>query len=142
MGLVNFDYSAWVKRYPEFATVTEPLAADYFTEATLYMANDGTGPVTDLAQLSLLLNMLTAHIARIYAIIAGQAPSGLVGRIESASEGSVDVTVKLADAIPGSMAWFVQTPYGLSFWQATARYRTARYRPPQWRQSIAPWPLI
>lgn len=129
MGVVvNFNYASWVARYPEFAGVTQPVAQGYFDEATMYCRNDGGGQVPTAAMQSTLLGMLTAHIAKIYATIDGVAPSGLVGRISDAAEGSVHVTVEMPQSMPGSAAWFTQTVYGISFWQATVGYRTARYR--------------
>jgi hypothetical protein len=125
---VTFNYTAWVLRYPEFQTVMEPVAQAYFDEATIYLRNDGTGPVrNDRIQL-LLLNMLTAHLAKLYATINGQPASGLVGRISQATEGSVSAGTDL-NGVPGNAAWFTQTSYGLSFWQATAPYRRMRYVP-------------
>lgn len=129
MGVtVTFDYDAWQKRYPEFRTVDPVLAQAYFDEATLYLRNDGTGPVATEAVQSLLLNMLTAHIAKLNATINGVTPSGLVGRIKDAHEGSVSVSVDTG-ILPGSAAWYAQTTYGFAFWQATRAYRTAQYRP-------------
>ena len=116
---VAFNYSAWSARYPEFSTVTEQTAQLYFNEACLYCDNTGTGPVKDEAVLSVLLNMLTAHIA--YLSTPGRDS---VGRVSSASEGSVSASFDLQ--VPGSAAWFAQSKYGLAFWQATAQYRTAR----------------
>lgn len=126
MGVVvTFDYAGWVARYPEFAAVTQPLAQSYFDEATIYQANDGSGPVKTAAIQSTLLNMLTAHIAALYAA-AAPGVSPLVGRISSATEGSVSVNVEMETTI--NSAWFMQTKYGASYWQATAGYRTMRYR--------------
>lgn len=137
MGVVvAFNYStpdvpnspAWVLRYPEFASVDEVTATGYWTEATIYHVNDGSGPIKTAEVQSTLLNMLTAHIAARYAVLNGQAASPLVGRIENASQGSVSVNAKYADATPGSMAWYVQTKYGADYWSATRVYRTMRYR--------------
>lgn len=127
--IVEFDYDVWVARYPEFAGVSEAAAQAYFDEATIYNRNDGGGPVPTAAVQSTLLNMLTAHIAARYATINGQVPSTLVGRISDASEGSVSVKADYAEATPGSMAWYIQTKYGADYWQASAPYRTMRYRP-------------
>lgn len=127
MGVVvTFNYAVWVARYPEFATVSQPLAQSYFDEASIYHANDGTGPVKTAAQQSTYLNMLTAHIAALNATVAGVAPSPLVGRITNASEGSVSVASDYPVTI--NNAWFAQTKYGAAYWQATAGYRTMRYR--------------
>lgn len=130
MGIAVFDPTAFNARYPEFNTVAEPLLASYFVEAGLYLNNTECSPVQDVARRGLLLNMLTAHIAALNAGTNGNAPSGLVGRINSATEGSVTVGADMPNQ-PGSAAWFQQTTYGAAYWQATAQYRTARYVPGQ-----------
>lgn len=139
-GVVTFDYATWAARYPELAaSVDEALATLYFGEATLYLDNSAQSVVRDLTARAALLNMLTAHIAKLNATIGGQPPSGLVGRVASASEGSVSVSTD-AGAIPGTAAYFAQTQYGMSFWAATARYRTARYIPgPRPYLGVSPW---
>lgn len=131
MGAVaTFDYTGWLARYPEFSNVNSATASAYFTEATLYHRNDGGGLVVDSAQQLLLLNMLTAHIAYLNSGTAtNPAPGGgLVGRIANATEGSVSVALEM-QALPGTAAWFAQTKYGMSYWQAMAPYRMARYIP-------------
>lgn len=133
MGAVaQFDVAKWRTRYPEFAYVTDDQAKEYFAEATIYHANDGSGPVRSATTQLVLLNMLVAHIAALYASkTAGKddPANPLVGRIGNATEGSVSVQADYADSTPGSMAWFVQTRYGASYWQATSQFRTFRYRP-------------
>ncbi len=129
MGAVaTFDPEAFKAAYPQFATLLDPQLNNAFAEATLYLANDGSGPVSDVQTQTTLLWLLTAHVAQLTYGINGQAPSGLVGRVSGASEGSVSVSTDLG-GLPGSAAWFAQTGCGFAFWQATARYRTARYVP-------------
>jgi hypothetical protein len=128
MGIVVFDPAAFIARYPEFASVSSTLLQAYFTEATIYMANTDDSRVQDVAQRGVLLNMLVAHIAAINAGVNGQPASPLVGRVNAASEGSVSVGTDMG-AVPFTAAWFMQTKYGASFWQATARYRTMQYVP-------------
>lgn len=129
MAVAVFDYSAWQTRYPEFGAVSSELAALYFSEAGLYLDNSDCSVVEDAGVRLLLLNMLTAHIAaQSGALEANGAPSGQVGRVGSATEGSVSVTFD-SGLEAGTAAWFAQTPYGFSFWQATKRYRAAMYRP-------------
>lgn len=130
---VVFNYGVWVARYPEFAGVSQPLAQAYFDEAGLYFANQGWTGALSIAPT--LLNMLTAHIAWLYAprdaagkpSSTGSGASPLTGRISSASEGSVSVSTELSSSGSPSEAWFTQTPYGFSFWQATAQFRQAHY---------------
>lgn len=147
MGTVQFNYAVWVARYPEFSAISEPLAQAYFDEAGLYFANQGwTG---SLPQAPTLLNMLTAHIAWLYAprdangnpSSTGQAASPLVGRISSASEGSVSVSTELNASGSPSESFFTQTKYGFSFWQATAQFRQARYvaQPTIAADGVFPW---
>ncbi len=125
--VVTFDYPTWAARYPELAgSVAQPLAQLYFNEATLYCDNTGTGVITDAPTLTTLLNMLTAHIAALNASINGKEPTPLVGRINSASEGSVSVQAQ-NDYPPGTVQWYQQTKYGAAYWAATAQYRTMRY---------------
>lgn len=128
-AIATFNYQAWKARYPEFGTVSQDLATAYFAEATLYLRNDGTGPVQDAGQQLVLLNMLVAHIAKLNALNDdGSSASGIVGPITAASEGSVSVSSGLV-VEAGTAGWFQQTPYGNSFWAATAPYRAMRYVP-------------
>lgn len=130
MGAVaTFSYPTFVGRYPEFQGIDPGLAAAYFAEATLYLRNDGTGPVQDAGQQLVLLNMLTAHIAKLNALNPdGSSASGLVGPITSATEGSVSVSSGLAVGT-GVEGWLQQSSYGYAFWSATAPYRAFRYVP-------------
>lgn len=128
-GIVAFSYTNWALRYSELAQfVAEPLAQLYFNEACLYCDNTASSPIIDWSvggQRDMLLQMVTAHIAALNAAL-GAPSSPLVGRIASAGEGSVNVSVQ-NDYPPGSAQWFQQTKYGSAFWGATARYRRFQY---------------
>ncbi len=141
MSVVAFDSAAFLARYPEFSSVSVPTLQAYFNEATIYLNNTDTSPVTDGSVgglRSMLLNMLTAHIAALNSGVNGVAPSQLVGRIDQASEGSVSVHADMG-AIPGTAAWYMQTKYGAAYWQATATYRTMRYFPGTSKTQAFPW---
>ena len=141
MGIVAFNYDAWVARYPELAgSVSPQLAAAYFAEAELYCDNTPGSIVSDETRRSLFLNMLVSHIAQLNAPINGQSSQTLVGRITSASEGSVSVSVENT-SLPGSAQWYQQTKYGAAYWAATAPYRTAKYVPGPQRimDPFRPW---
>lgn len=126
--IVAFDLAGFRARYPAFCGLSDALLGSYFVEAGLYLNNTDCSVVQDTAQRSLLLNLLVAHIATLNNGADGQGASGLVGRVNSAAEGSVSVGVDLG-ALPGSAAWFAQTQAGLAYWQATAQFRTMRYVP-------------
>ncbi len=119
MPAASFDVAKFRARYPEFSAVSDPTLLEYFLEAELYFNNTGASLEQDLDRRLLLLNMIVAHIA-------ANANATLLGRVTSATEGSVSVTADTG-AIPGSMSWFMWTKYGAAYWQATRRYRTFRY---------------
>lgn len=126
--VVIFDYVVWSLRYPNLASsVNSAQALMYFNEATLYCDNTPNSVIDNsTGQRQLMLDMLTAHIALLNANINGQPPSPIVGRINSATEGSVSVQSEM-NYPPGSAQWFMQTQPGASYWAATAKYRTMRY---------------
>lgn len=138
-GVVDFDFAGWVTRFPAFGSVSQPLAAQYFADAGLFLNNSPGSPVADLTARGRILNLIAAHIATLAARDAAMgAGGGLVGRISSASEGSVSVSATI-DAQQGTAAWWwLQTTYGALAWQAMAPYRTMRYRPGHQR-NMSPW---
>lgn len=123
MATTTFNISLFRARYPEFSCVSDDLLGAYFTEATIYLDPTDGSIVQDTAQRAILLNMLTAHVAAL-----SDSNRQLVGRIGTASEGSVSVSTDMGP-VTNSQAWYAQTRYGASYWSATARYRTFRYSP-------------
>lgn len=139
-GVVTFDYGLWQAQFPSLAmSVDIDQATLYFGMSGLYLENDGLSQVCDLAKRGLILNLLTAHLATLFASINGQAPNPLVGRISQATEGSVSVSVEFPQS--ANAAWFNQTPYGAAAWVAMAPYRTAFYAAaPQIPLADQSWP--
>lgn len=134
-GVVIFDPVAFVQRYPQFATVSAPVLQSMFDEATLFLNNTPGSIVRDITERTLLLNLVTAHVATLSGVAtAGGAGSTAtqVGRVSSAAEGSVSASLDMG-ATPNSGAYWLQTQYGATYWQATAKYRTMRYIPPRRR---------
>ncbi len=126
-GVVSFVSGDFIARYPEFSSIAAALPL-YFGEATLYLDNTLCSPVQQIEQRTPLLYMLTAHIAALNGGVNGQQAQSIVGRINSASEGSVSVSADMGQ-VPGTAGWYMQTKYGAAYWQATAPYRTAQYIP-------------
>jgi len=119
--VATFNSVSFLARYPEFNSLNVDLLAQYFVEAGMYCRNDGGGPVTDAGVLTMLLYMLTAHIAALNSGVSGQPAPQTVGRITSASEGSVSLSVEMKTS--NSAAWYMQTKYGAAYWQASLPYR-------------------
>ena len=124
MPIVTFDPAKFTVRYPQFAGREPAFLQACFDEAGLYLNNTELSPVTDVAERERLLHMLVAHLVALNAAIE-QGNSG-VGRVASASEGSVSVSLDYG-AVTGSQAWYAQTPYGASYWAATSAYRRFRW---------------
>ncbi len=125
--IVTFDPVGWAARYTEFAYLPQATILAYAAEAQMYLRNDGGGPVNNATVQLTLLNMVTAHVAALNAPLPnGQPGPTLVGRISSASEGSVSVSAQ-NDYPPGTPQFFQQTKYGSAFWAASAPYRRMKY---------------
>lgn len=131
---VTFDYATWILRFPVFAAIPQALAQLYFDEAGILCANNTCNPYYCIGQLSILLNLLTAHIAWLNAprdqngnpAATGAPASAIVGRISSASEGSVSVSSE--NQYPtGTPQWYQQSQYGSEYWVLTSNSRTMRY---------------
>jgi hypothetical protein len=73
--------------------------------------------------------MVVAHLGTLSGVLtpAGQGSTATqVGRVSSASEGSVSASMDMGQQSKNAAFW-LQTQYGATFWQATAKYRTMRY---------------
>lgn len=142
-GTVVFNYTAWAAAYPQFSTTvtSSGQAQGFFNLACLYLDNGACSPVLDATQpggqRETLLYLLTAHIAQLMVGINGSPATPLVGRIDSATEGTVTVHAEMPAQI--SAAWANQTQFGATFWALTMSLRTARYVPGP-AQRPAPFP--
>lgn len=135
---VTFDPALWKQQFPEFGALSDAQAQFYFDLATIIQRNDGRGPITKSSVQMNLLNLLTSHMATLYSQSAGDQQPGSpkpanspVGRINSATEGSVTVQTDYGTTISQQQAWAITTKYGASWWAMTAQYRTMRYMPGQ-----------
>lgn len=125
-----FNYATFVTLFPQFAAnpPQTTLQLYYNLAGDVWLRNDGTGPVSSQNLQNDLMNLLTAHLATLFSGPDGNDPTGLVGRISSASEGSVSVSTEFQSTM--NAAWFSQTQPGATFWAATAPFRSfAAYRP-------------
>lgn len=143
--IVPYDttfYEAFVTLFPQFNYLPPALVEALFTSATTIHRNDGGGPVTNQQLQSQALLYATAHIAQLFAPRAdGSAPSPIVGRINSANQGSVSVGAEMPGPPSGSAAWWNQTPFGAFYWMMTAPFRTMRYIPGPF-VPVEPWPVF
>jgi Protein of unknown function (DUF4054) len=132
LGVVQFSATEFNALYPEFSGLDPTVQQNSFNDATFDLNNTCGSIVQDANQRMALLYTLTAHhllLDRGTNDGAGNVTpaQGIVGRIDTASEGSVSVSAQYNDEITMSEAYFIQTKYGAKFWQQTAQYRTMHY---------------
>lgn len=128
-GIVVFEPAVFKVQYPMFATVADGLLQGDFDIATMFLNNSCCSVVKDAAVRERLLYLLVAHIAALLQGQNGKPPSGLVGRIDKASEGTVSISASYITEMSMSEAYFSQTPFGVMFWMATVGYRSFHYIP-------------
>lgn len=125
-GVVEFNVAEFREMYP---TITVQVATDaqlemFFLEAELLFNNTPQSCVKDLKKRKIYLYLVVAHLATLQSQV--DAGNMLVGRLSSASEGSVSISSEYG-TLGNSEKWWVQTPYGAKFWQMTAIFRTSLY---------------
>jgi hypothetical protein len=142
LGIVAFSPTAFKAAFPAFATIPDVALEMNFGFAELQINNTYCSVVCDVGTRANLLNLVTAHITALLNGVNGQAPTGLVGRVSGATQGSVSVQTDFK-AESEAASYFAQTPWGALFWQLSVRYRTARYIAPcneRFGNSWESWP--
>jgi len=144
-GVVVFEPAVFITLYPMFAGIASTILQFNFDLATLLLANDCCNVVTDALKRERLLGLLTAHITYLFNGTNNGAgvvtpPVGIVGRIASATEGSVTAAAEYASTMDLNAAFLTQSPWGALFLAGTAVYRTARYVPAPQR-NYGPFPF-
>ncbi len=131
MASVVLDTAKFKTAFPEFATVPDARLTVLFGLSGALVDNTGTSPITDLDQRESILFYVLAHMLTLYgsgvAGAVGGAPNGVVGRLSSATEGTVSSSFEFNVPQSAGAAWWNQTQYGALYWMLTAQYRTFRY---------------
>lgn len=122
-GVVEFDVAEFRSMYPKI-TATDAQLEMLFYEAEILFPNGSNSCEKNLKKRKVMLYLIVAHLATLQA----QIDSGnmLVGRLASASEGSVSVSSDYGTLSKDEKFW-AQTLYGAKFWKMTAYYRTGVY---------------
>jgi hypothetical protein len=129
---VVFNQTAFLQEFPEFVATNARVPncpTKCFRRACTILNNTDSSPVPE-AERADMLSMLTAHFLQLFFGVNGKLPSGAVGRVSSAGEGSVNVSLDMGMAVPSSQAWYMQTQYGATYWTMSRAYRSAVYIAP------------
>lgn len=152
-GPITFVYTDWVAEFPEFTAVTSGAAQGYFNLASLFISNGSQyncSPIQDPAMLTQLLYLTTAHLAKLFSAQTNgvpttggvSPPNQVVGRVASATEGSVTASLEMEQQAANA-AWWNQTPYGAAVWVLLKPFRLFRYVAPTRRRvfnyPVRPW---
>lgn len=126
-GVVVFDPVEFVGAYPAFATVSNGALGQSFQLATMQLDNSCGSRIQDANKRQLFLYLLTAHITALKDGQNGQPAPGIVGRVSSATEGSVSVKAEMDTSGVYGKDYYAQTQWGLLYWQSTGRFRSMVY---------------
>jgi hypothetical protein len=142
MSQPSLNYSAFVAQFPAFSSLTQSTVENAWAEALATVTSQITtltgDPATD-AMNAIRLNYATAHLLALFAGENGNAPTGIVGRVDDATQGSVHVHADMG-VTSQSSAWWMQTSYGARFWQLTEplrRFQYVAYQRPN--PGVIPW---
>ena len=117
MAVVTFDPSEFKLWYPQFAAMPDGQLEGFWATAQLILDNTDRSIVKDIAERKTLLYMLVCHLASLT-----QRGDAVTGPMTGATEGSVSTSFGQLNW--GNGQWYALTQCGLTFWQATAKYRT------------------
>lgn len=131
-GVVVFKPAEFRLLYPSI-TATDGQLEMYFAMAETFLDNTECSLVKDLKVRKIMLYLLVAHIAALNQ--RSESGSPVVGRIASASEGTVSIGLDYGN-MGNNERWYLQTPWGSDYWQMTKMYRSMLYR-----LGIAPMPV-
>ena len=124
MAVVVFDIPEFRALYPSIVATDAQLRM-FFSIAEGFLDNTECSIVKDVEARKTMLYLLVAHLAT----LNQQTESGnaVVGRVASATEGSVSISLDYG-TLGNNERWYLQTPYGATYWQITKKYRSFLYR--------------
>jgi hypothetical protein len=139
MAAVALDVDKFREAYPEFKGVTDGQLSILFDLSGMAFDNSNFSLEPDLAKRERLLLLLMAHLAFLqYGNNSGDGGNGggVVGRVTAASQGSTAISFDAGAGLSADYTWYMQSQYGLLFWQLTKAYRMFAYFPAQNRSCL------
>ena len=109
MAKVVFDPAHFKEIYPQFAGISDTQLEWFFKKSEQILDNSENSCIDEDTRL-IWFYLLVAHYAELQTQI--QSGNSAVGRISSATEGSVSVSLDYPTSAVGREKWFNQTPYG------------------------------
>lgn len=123
-NVVEFVVAEFREDYPMFSALSDNKLQRLFNSAVArHLRNDARSCVRDLTVRKEFLYLIVAHLATLFQ--RAQSGNEIVGRLSSASEGSVSISSEYNSNPLGGEKWWVQTTWGAEYWISSAPYRTA-----------------
>lgn len=132
MAVVVFDPAAFKVAFPEFELVPDARLTLLFNMIGFTLLdNTDASIVVNVDQRSSMLNLLLAHMLTLYGYVTETGTvvpgTGAVGRVSSATEGTVSTSLEYRVPASAGEAWYNQTPWGAMYWVMTAQFRSFHY---------------
>ena len=126
MAIVVFDPAQFRLMYPAYTDetkYTDEYLTEYFNQSCALIPNTDTSfipydPEHGIVIRKIILDKVTCHL-----LTLAELPNTQVGRVSSASQGSVSTSFELLNGKSESAQWWLQTQCGAMAWQLLARYR-------------------
>ncbi len=126
---VTFDADEFIAAYPQANAGALPCAVlQALWEVAVSFVGDDDGnsfapydPEQGITERRLLLHLALSHLIQMQSIAANNG--GLNGRITSASEGSVSISVEAYKADSLTAQFWTQSNDGAMYWMLTSKYR-------------------
>lgn len=109
-----FNEQSFRLQFPEFAnpvSYPETLLNAMFDVAKIRLTPYDNWLISG-DKLQYALNLMTAHVTSLRSAVAGDGDGGATGILQSATEGSVSVSMAVPNVKDGFDYWMMQTPYG------------------------------
>ena len=128
MAVVEFDVEEFRAQYPHFSdeeTFTDEYLTGKFDQAVVIVGNDDATSIAPYDPPKVTLRKTLLYLATCHLAMLDENPDGVVGRIASASQGSVSTSFDLLKSSSNSYPeqWWSQSQCGARFWLLTARFR-------------------
>ena len=130
-----FDPEEFKRLYPQFDKFTDEQLNFMFEIVENDILDNTETSCIKLKTRRKFFFLLVAHRAELQNRI-DSGNTGLVGRISSATEGSVSISSDYLSSPTALAQWLNQTPYGADYYAMTAQYRTAL-----WFAGTTPMPV-
>ncbi|WP_347220347.1 DUF4054 domain-containing protein [Chryseobacterium sp.] len=119
-----FDPAEFKELYPQFSKFTDKQLQWFFDQVENTVLDNTATSCIDVKTRRKLFYYLVAHVAELQGRIDSRN-SSLIGRVSSATEGSVSINTDFPTSVGKLSSWLNQTPYGVSYLAMISPYLSA-----------------